>query len=232
MGDAPSPGWVITPLMRTDPDTRLEQLQLFDEPAAPVPAVSVRRRRRRIRGRARMAVTILGLGVATAGMVAGSFAAWTAQTTNPGNSVSTGTLGMTNDKPAASVFSATNVVPNQVGSSTVKITNSGNVPLSVKLTQDQLSASGVEASLRLSIHDDARDYCYWPTTGPGACATRGAWDASATLATLAIPNSTGGAQWASNEAHTFTLSWELLASSPNSDQGKTGSFRLVWNGTS
>jgi uncharacterized repeat protein (TIGR01451 family)/predicted ribosomally synthesized peptide with SipW-like signal peptide len=179
-----------------------------------------------------MVVTLLALGMATAGVMAGSYAAWTAQTNNPGNAVTAGTLGMTNSKSAASVFSASNVVPGDTGSDTVTVTNSGTVPMSVTLSQDAISATGIETSLGLKVHDDTRNWCYWPNTGAGACATYGAWDGSATLTNLALGATSGAAQWPAGEAHTFTISWQLSAASPNSDQGKAGSFRLVWDGTS
>lgn len=174
----------------------------------------------------------MAIGFATAGIVGGSFASWTAQTTNPGNAVTAGTLTMTNDKAAASVFSATNVKPGDTGSSTVTITNSGSIAMAVKLTQDTVTATGIETSLGLKVYDQQRNWCYWPSNTSGACASYGAWDASGTLAALPILNSTGGATWAASETHTFTISWQLSASSPNSDQGKTGSFRFVWDGTS
>jgi uncharacterized repeat protein (TIGR01451 family) len=182
----------------------------------------------------RLAVTLLALGIASAGIMAGSFAAWTAQTSNAGNAVTAGTLAMTNSKNATSVFSAATVKPGDTGSSTVTITNGGSVPMSASLTQDTITATGIEASLGLKIHDDTRDWCYWPLpAASGACGSSyGAWDASSTLTNLALPATSGAAQWPSGEAHTFTLSWQLAATSPNSDQGKTGSFRLVWDGTS
>lgn len=215
--------------MRRSTPTSVEQLPLFELDALE-PARSMRRRRRR--GPLRIAVTALALGIATAGMIAGSFAAWTAQTSNPGNSVTSGTLTMSNDKNATSVFAATNVRPGDTGSSTVVVQNTGSVPMSVKLTQDTLSSSGIEASLGLKVYDSTRDWCYWPTNASGTCATFGAWDASSSLTNLALAATDGSAQWPAGQLHSFTISWQLALSSPNSDQGKAGSFRFVWDGTS
>jgi len=179
----------------------------------------------------RAVITVLALGVASAAIVFGSFAAWTAQTTNPGNSVTTGTLALTNNKNATSIFAATGVLPGGTGTSTVAITNSGGSPLAVSLTQDQLTTTGVEASLGLKIHDTTRNWCVYPVAAAGACAaTYGAWNGAATLTNLALPATDGSAKWPAGQAHTFTLSWQLATTSVNTDQGKTGSFRLVWNG--
>jgi predicted ribosomally synthesized peptide with SipW-like signal peptide len=177
-------------------------------------------------------LTIVALGVATAGIVSGSYAAWTAQTANPGNQVAAGTLTMSNDKDATSVFTASNVKPGDTGSSTVTVQNTGSLPMAVALTQDQMSSTGIEASLGINIHDDTRNWCVWPVSQAGACpAGYGAWDATATLAGSSLPATDGSAKWPAGQSHTFTISWQLAASSPNSDQGKTGSFRLVWDGT-
>ncbi len=213
--------------MRRTRSLPAEQLALFSMPA---PAHAPARRAGRVRTPLRAFVTLVALGIATAGIMAGSFAAWTAQTANPGNDVAAGTLTMSNDKAASSVFSATNVKPGDTGSSTVTVQNTGSIPMSVRLTQDQLTTSGIEASLRLSIHDDTRNWCVYPSNAAGACATRGAWDGTSSLATLPLAATNGATQWPAGQSHTFTLSWELVASSPNSDQGKTGSFRLVWDG--
>ncbi len=138
---------------------------------------------------------------------------------------------MGNNKNATSIFSASNVKPGDTGSSTVTIQNTGSLPMTVALTQDQMTATGIEASLRLSIHDDTRNWCVYPSDTSGACASRGNWDATSMLASFPLPATSGAAQWPAGQSHTFTLSWELVAASPNSDQGKTGSFRLVWDGT-
>jgi hypothetical protein len=219
--------------MRSTRSTSFEQLELFTG-GGPDEGRAVGVRRRRAKRPRRMVLTALALGVATAGMIAGSYAAWTAQTTNPGNAVAAGNLAMTNSKNGTYVFSASNVKPGDTGNSTVTVTNTGSVTGAVKLTQDTVSSTGIEASLGLTVHDDTRNYCYWPLPATaGACNYGwGAWDASSTLSTFSVPNSSGGSLWAAAEAHTFTISWQLSASSPNSDQGRTGSFRLVWDETS
>jgi len=201
------------------------QLHLFE-----LPASSSRRRTRRTS--LRVVVTVLALGVATAGILTGSYAAWTAQTSNPLNSVASGTLTMSNDKAATSIFTASNVKPGDTGSNTVTVANTGSIPMSVKLTQDLVTSTGIEASLGLKVYDQTRNRCYWPVDQAGACPVAyGAWNATSSLTAKSLPNSSGGSQWASGESHTFTISWQLAATSPNSDQGKTGSFRFAWDGT-
>lgn len=183
-------------------------------------------------GASKAAFTVLALGGTTAAVVFGTQAAWTDQTTNTGNSVTAGSLNMTNDKDAASIISATDVAPGGTGSNTVVITNAGTLPMSVNLTQDTISNTFTANMLKLKVHDDTRNWCYWPATGAGACATWGDWNGSATMTNLAIANTAGGAMWPASQAHTFTVTYELDATSPSVDSGKTGSFRLVWDGSS
>lgn len=213
-------------MARTRP-TSLEQLTLFTLPAAPPRGGRVRRPRTTLR----VVLSILALGVATSGIVAGSFAAWTTQTVNGGNQVKAGTLTMTNSKNATALFSATNVKPGDTGSGTVVIKNTGTVAMRALLTQDQVTSSGIEDSLGLKIHDVTRNYCYWPVQQAGACpAAYGDFDADGAIAALPLAATSGAADWPAGEAHTFAISWTLAATSPNSDQGKTGSFRLIWDG--
>ena len=142
----------------------------------------------------KVAMSVLALGVASAAVVYGSFAAWTAQTTNPGNSVTTGTLTMTNSKNAAAVFTAaTNAKPGDTGGSTVTVTNTGSVAMStVKLSQGSITNT-VGTDLQLKIHDDTTNRCIWPTQSAGACAGFGTWDASATLTNFNVQGTGGSA---------------------------------------
>ncbi len=177
------------------------------------------------------ALTLLAVGGATATIMFGSWAAWTAQTTNPNTSVASGSLAMTNSKNAAAIFTASNVKPGDSGSSTVVITNSGSTAMAVALTQSGVTDSGFGGKLKMSLHDDTRDFCYYPDNAAGACSGPGAWDGSATINNLSIKNSTGGATWAAAEAHTFTVAWDFDATAGNATQSQTADFDLTWDGS-
>ncbi|MEO6866603.1 MAG: TasA family protein [Gaiellales bacterium] len=195
--------------------------------ATPVTTEATAPRPRRVR---QIAATLLAIGLASSVAVIGSQASWTAQTENAGNTATAGTLDLTNDKSGKSIFAATNIKPGDTGSGTVKLRNAGTVPLAVKLTQDNVVNGFAATSLKLSVHDDARNWCVYPANAAGTCATTGAWDGTSSLTALALPAIDGAAKWAAGEEHTYTVSWALDLSSPNADQGKVGSFRLVWDG--
>jgi hypothetical protein len=178
----------------------------------------------------RIAASLLAIGLATSVAVIGSTASWTAQTQNAGNSVTAGTLDLTNDRNGTALFEATGVKPGESGATTVTLKNAGSTPIAVTLTQDQVVNGFAASSMKLQIHDSARNWCYYPTSAAGACSGYGTWSDAAKLTSLALPATDGSAKWAAGETHAFRVGWKLDTSSPNSDQGKTASFRLVWDG--
>jgi len=169
----------------------------------------------------KIALSVLALGAASAAVVFGSFAAWTAQTSNPLNSVATGTLTMTNSKSPTAVINATGVKPGDTGSDVVTITNTGSAGLVTKLTQSAV-VQGASASLKLNIFDGTN--CVYPA-GAGACASYGAWNGAATINNLSVGTIAAGA------SKTFTVGYTLDSASTNADQGKTNTFSLTWDGT-
>ncbi len=215
--------------MRSPSTSSAEQLRLFEVPAAAGTRTRMRTRRRRTPLRA--ALTVVALGVATAGIMAGSFAAWTAQTANPGNSVASGTLTMTNDKDGMFLFDVSNVKPGDAPAPTeVTVTNTGSIPMAVKLTQGNVVNGFDPASRGLKLYDEARDRCVWPADAPGLCATYGAWSGAGLTSGISIPATDGSPRWPAGQSRTFQVSWQLALSSPNEDQGETASFHLTWDG--
>lgn len=193
------------------------------EPTAPVAAAG----RFTIK---KLAATVLAIGVATSITVLGSSASWTAQTQNSANAVTAGTLALNNDKDGVALFNATNAKPGDHGESTVTLKNTGTTPLAVALTQDQVVNGLAATSMKLQIHDAARNWCYYPTNAAGACTTYGSWSDATKLTSLSLRATDGGTHWAAGETHAYKVGWKLDTSSPNSDQGKTASFRLTWDG--
>ena len=168
----------------------------------------------------KLVVSALALGVASSAIVFGSMAAWTATTSNSGNSVTTGTLTLTNSKPATSIINAVNVKPGDVGSDTVTITNGGNIPLNLSLTQSAV-VQGASNFLKLRIFDGTN--CVYPVAA-GPCVAYGAWNGGAALTNLANGSLAAGA------AKTFTVGYTLEAGSTNADQNKVSTFALTFDG--
>jgi hypothetical protein len=208
------------------------------------------------RNRKKLALSVLGLGAATAAVVFGSWASWTAQTNNPGNTVTGGRLTLSTNIGNGSAStgspiltnSVTNIRPGDGNSGTVTITNSGTGPMAVELSQLNFAdaISDTHNVLKFTIYDSTVGVadCVYPAATVGACptlssATTGAdWDASTALP--AAPNGlalvgTGGANWGAGEAHTFVVTWKYtddgtVDDSKNNTTPKSATFDLQWNG--
>src|SRR3954454_780365 len=105
-----------------------------------------------------LALLVLAVGVAVA-----STAVFSSSAANPGNIVTSGTLTLTNEGGKV-IFTGTNMVPGNVTTGTVKITNTGNVKgaFTLKqssLTDDQAGTGGGNLSdvLKLTITDLGAD---------------------------------------------------------------------------
>jgi hypothetical protein len=84
----------------------------------------------------------LALGLCAVGVAIGSGADFSAQTANPSNTFSAGSLSMDNSKNGAAIFSPTNMKPGgppQTG--VVDIKNTGSIDGAFTLSRDQLTSS-------------------------------------------------------------------------------------------
>lgn len=201
------------------------------------------------RNNRKLALSVLGLGAATAAVVFGSWATWTAQTTNPGNTVTAGTLSLNNSRGVAQpvlTTSVSNIKPGATGSESATITNTGSVALaSLRLSLSNAAGftGDTENLLQFRIHDDTTDRCIFPADAAGACSTWGTWDNTANFANFTLKEGAGagtvdpwspdpdGAGAGTGEAHTFTIDWRFTngASPDNDSQGDTATFDLTWD---
>lgn len=203
--------------------------------------------------RKKLALSVLGLGAATAAVVFGSWASWTAQTTNPGNTVTAGTLTMANEDAGSTdidgnpvlTTNVTNIKPGDTDSDTVTLRNDGSVDMSsVQLSLSNAAgfSGDTENLLQYRIHDDTTDRCIKPTSAAGACSTWATWDNTANFANFTVltaggatdvwskdPDGPGGA---SGEAHTFTIEWQFTngGASDIDSMGDSATFDLTWDG--
>lgn len=168
----------------------------------------------------KLVVSVLALGVATSAVVFGSMAAWTASTSNSGNSVKTGSISLTNTKDATAIINATNVKPGDVGQETVTIGNGGSIPLNLSVTQSAV-VQGASNFLKLRVFDGTN--CVYPAKA-GPCTAYGEWNGGAGLLNAAAGSLAAGA------SKTFTVGYTLEADSTNADQNKTNTFTLTFDG--
>jgi hypothetical protein len=197
-----------------------------------------------IRNNKKIALSVLALGGATAAVVFGSWASWTAQTTNPNNQVTGGRHTLGNTKAGATILTTniTDVKPGDGSSDTVTITNTGTGSTDVVLTQSGVTdmLSDGNNDLKFTIFDADTGDCVYPS-GTGACpaltaALTGAdWDGTTTLDDFVVPGETAD-EWLAAEDHTFTVTWKYtddgVVNNANNTVGpNTADFDLTWDGT-
>jgi hypothetical protein len=147
-----------------------------------------------------------------------------ATTSNTGNSLSSGTLAMTNDKDGNLVVTvASGMKPGDVACGHVLVTNSGSLPAQVELSEADLTGSTLEGYLKMRIVKDG-------TLGSD-CSITGGSNVYSTAAFNAVPitkvNGSGVAgtgeaagDWNSAESHTFNI----VVSFPNSGSATAPAF--------
>jgi predicted ribosomally synthesized peptide with SipW-like signal peptide len=205
------------------------------------------------RNNKKLALSVLGLGAATAAVVFGSWASWTAQTTNPGNQVTAGTLTMANEDAGSTdsdgnpvlTTNVTNIKPGDTDSDTVTLRNDGSVDMSsVKLSLTNAAGFSGDTSnlLQFRIHDDTTDRCIVPSDAAGSCSGWDDWDTGANFSNFTIKTAAGatdvwtadpdGAGAGTGEEHTFTIEWQFTngGTADNDSQGDTATFDLTWDG--
>ena len=218
----------------------------------------------------RVSTTRLGTAAAlaaamliTGGMVYNaSYAAFSATTTNPGNTWSTGTIAITNDQNAAAVFNLTTVKPdtttstlnppgtgaftasnaNSGGSACIKVTYTGTSTADIKLYAT-LTNTGTDGGLGQFLLFDIDT---GTNTAPGADPTCATYTSTTYLHGTAtntnvylnaVPTTYGTALagWnaaTNNTSKWYRLSWLLPASVANTAQNEQVQATFTWEARS
>jgi spore coat-associated protein N len=188
----------------------------------------------------------IGLAVGAAGAasaigvlaVPATFGGFTAATSNPGNSVSAGTVKMTNSVGDGSaltftgtgVYSPTNLAPGHSVSGPVEITNSGSLPATTTLSIGSVTIGGTACGT--SPNACLGDYHLKIVDDEATPAT--VFDATLanTSAPISLTSSEGNATWAANDHTTYTVTVTLNSAAGNEAQGSSASFALNWGSAS
>ena len=185
-------------------------------------------------GRIIATVTLAGAAGATAlAVTPGTFGGFTASATNAGNSVTAGTVAITDNVTGAvslsgsGVYTATNLEPGKSVSGTVTISNSGSLPETLTLQIANVTSTFVASDVQVSVADADGNTIfnnYGLSNGVSSTA-------------IALPDGASGTPttWAGTSAtphsETYTVTVSLPTADGNADQGKTASFDLDWAGT-
>jgi spore coat-associated protein N len=168
-----------------------------------------------------LAAALLAVGVAV-----GTGANFTAQTANPSNTFTSGSLTMSNSQNNAAILSASNMVPGSTTNGTVDIANTGNVPGTFSLSRPNLndtpSSPGLSNKLDLVVTD----------CGLVASANCGTGTVKYTGNLNAMTGSSALGTFAPNEAHRYQFVVTLASNANDTYQGASSTATFQWDAAS
>ena len=164
----------------------------------------------------------------------GVFAAFTATTTNSGNTITAGTVAIGQHAGATTLYSASNQGPGATTVGCVRVTYTGSLASSVKLYASAAPSNGegfnltVERGSGLSSPDNTMN-----CTGFSASSTAfdGTLDTFATTYAAGIDGRAAGAAWAENDAVDYRFTIEVVDDpTPNAHSASvgTGAHSFTW----
>lgn len=164
-----------------------------------------------------------------------SYAAFSAQTSNPGSSLGVGTVALSDDDSGTALFAASNLRPGSTGTRCVAVTSTGTLPSSVKLYATSPATTRALAShVNLTINQGTGG-SFASCTGFAAPPAADATVFAGTLASFtgtAVSYATGLGSWnptgSAAESRTYQISYTVSNTIPDSAQGGTASFGLTW----
>lgn len=169
---------------------------------------------------------LLGAILAAVGVAIGSGASFTAQTANPSNTFSSGTLSMVNSKENTAVLTASGMAPGDSASGTVDIENSGSVEGTFSLSRSDLVDSDAINPMSAKIDLVVRD-CGDFGSGAPACEAGDPVKYSGTLAAMSTSSALG--DFAAGEKHRYEFVATFNSSAGNVYQGDSTSSTFQWD---
>jgi hypothetical protein len=188
--------------------------------------------------RSKILRTALVLGVVASIAGAGVFSAFSSQTENPGNIITTGTVLIEDNDAGSALYSVTAAKPGESKTSCIKVTYKGSLPATVKLfTGSTIGALGPYVNLKVEAGTQTTSTfpscTEFTPLASGATLYEGTLSAFATehptYATGITTNPAAATKWETNNALVYRFTATLSSSAPNSAQGATtGSHAFTW----
>lgn len=188
------------------------------------PAPTTSRQRRSLLAVSGAALTALAL---VAFMVTSvTRAAWTDATDNAGNAWATGTVSLTDDDSGTAMFSASDMLPGDVVTNSITVTNDSSVALDVRLYGQNLAdTDGLAQHLNLKIGTLADGFDVYDTIDGTAGTLSGFATDHADFA-----GGTPVISLAPAATQTYHFWVELDAAAPDTAQGDSAGIDFVWEG--
>jgi spore coat-associated protein N len=184
----------------------------------------------------RRALAALATVLVAVGITGASGANFNAQTANPANTFTAGTLSMSNSKLNAAILTASNMRPGDPASTgTVDIANTGSLSAPFLLSQGTLTntdaAFPMAAKLNLVITDCGDFSSGTPVCGDANDVVKYTGGTVAQMGTAGHLVSALGT-FAAGEKHTYKFSVALDSSADDNYQGDGSTVQFLWNATS
>jgi len=160
-------------------------------------------------------------GLLVAGLLVGqaSSAAFTAQTSTGANTFASGTVTLTNDKSATSVFNVAGMVPGSTGSNTVVVNYTGSVAAPVKMFATSTVSDALATAMTLTVTESGN-------ATPIFNGTLADFSKKTTFATG------WGGSWTAapgaNATKTYTITYTLPTTATDALQGLSTGLTFAW----
>lgn len=188
--------------------------------------------------RSKVLRTLLLLGIVASIAGAGVFSAFSSQTENPGNVITTGTVTIEDNDGGTALYSMSAAKPSESKTSCIKVTYKGTLPSTVKLfTPSTIGALGPYVNLKVEAGTQATSTfpscTEFTPLASGATLYEGTLSAFATehgtYANGITTNPASQTKWETNNALVYRFTATVSSSAPNSAQGATtGSHAFTW----
>jgi hypothetical protein len=176
-----------------------------------------------LRANPRRSLAALATLLIAVGVTAASGATFTAQTANPTNKFTAGTLSMSNSLDNAAILSASNMKPGDTATGSVDIVNTGSVSGAFKLSKTALtnsdSSNPMAAKLNLVVTDCGTDL----NCGAGTSSTV----YTGTLAGIGTNLDLGS--FGAGVGHRYKFDVEFDTSATDAYQGDNAEATFTWN---
>ena len=184
----------------------------------------------------RRALAALATVLVAVGLTAASGANFNAQSANPGNTFTAGTLSMSNSLDNAAILTASNMRPGDPATrGTVDIQNTGSLSAPFVLSKGTVSNTDASypmaAKLNLTVTDCGDFSVGTPVCGDAGDVVKYSGGTVAQMGTAGYPVSALGT-FAANEKHRYEFSVALDSSADDNYQGDSSTVQFLWNATS
>src|SRR3954452_14321641 len=184
----------------------------------------------------RRALAALATVLVAVGLTAASGANFNAQTANPSNTFTAGTLSMSNSLDKAAILTASNMRPGDPATTgTVDIKNTGSLSAPFVLSKGTVSntdaTNPMASKLNLTVIDCGDFSSGTPTCGDAGDVVKYPGGTIAQMGTAGHAVAALGT-FAANEKHRYEFDVALDASADDNYQGDSATAQFLWNATS